>query len=213
MEGVGARLGRSSTRYGPATVFSGPVRKWKKRWVPLAHPSSSASSAASANGVRSHLLLYKWAPVSSPANGAPHPEEPPPRKFRFVPISVIEEQKQEAAEKLDDKNKPNEADPSSQPTQNDSSEKKPDMNDVAMEEAQASDKDDDINQTNLDLNLGLKATDGDLETKSRNTKQDEGDQLVKASTREGAAMKTTTNSETHKKLKRKAVTPDLEMKV
>lgn len=51
-------------------------------------------------------------------------------------ISVIEEQKQEAAEKLDDKNKPNEADPSSQPTQNDSSEKKPDMNDVAMEEAQ-----------------------------------------------------------------------------
>lgn len=51
-------------------------------------------------------------------------------------ISVIEEQKQEAAEKLDDKNKPNEADPSSQPTQNGSSEKKPDMNDVAMEEAQ-----------------------------------------------------------------------------
>ncbi|URD76329.1 hypothetical protein MUK42_09426 [Musa troglodytarum] len=136
MEGVGARLGRSSTRYGPATVFSGPVRKWKKRWVPLSHPSSSASSAASANGVRSHLLLYKWAPVSSRANGAPHPEEPPPRKFRFVPISVIEEQKQEAAEKLDDKNKPNEADPSSQPTQNDSSDKKPDMNDVAMEEAQ-----------------------------------------------------------------------------
>lgn len=78
---------------------------------------------------------------------------------------------------------------------------------------QASDKDDDINQTNLDLNLGLKATDGDLETKSRHTKQDEGDQLVKASTREGAAMKTTTNSETHKKLKRKAVTPDLEMRV
>ncbi|CAL9072593.1 unnamed protein product [Musa textilis] len=298
MEGVGARLGRSSTRYGPATVFSGPVRKWKKRWVPLSHPSSSASSAASANGVRSHLLLYKWAPVSSRANGAPHPEEPPPRKFRFVPvigppssswllisipivklgsflgtvvldpwlflgfifmaflwvcISVIEEQKQEAAEKLDDKNKPNEADPSSQPTQNDSSDKKPDMNDVAMEEAQvmimyfliiylllhlwiiysrddwtdrfirvapkigimfqASDKDDDINQTNLDLNLGLKATDGDLETKSRNTKQDEGDQPVKASTSEGAATKTTTNSETHNKLKRKAVTPDLEMRV
>lgn len=87
MEGVGARLGRSSTRYGPATVFSGPVRKWKKRWVPLSHPSSSASSAASANGARSHLLLYKWAPVSSPANGAPHPEEPPPRKFRFVPVT------------------------------------------------------------------------------------------------------------------------------
>uniref|UniRef100_A0A803M1P3 Uncharacterized protein n=1 Tax=Chenopodium quinoa TaxID=63459 RepID=A0A803M1P3_CHEQI len=30
MEGVGARLGRSSSRYGTTTVFNGPVRKWKK---------------------------------------------------------------------------------------------------------------------------------------------------------------------------------------
>ncbi|RWW59689.1 hypothetical protein BHE74_00033355 [Ensete ventricosum] len=67
------------------------------------------------------------------------------------------------------------------------------------------DKDDDINETNLDLNLGLKTTDGDRETKSRNTKLDEGDQPVKASTSRGAATKTTTNSETHNKLKRKAV--------
>uniref|UniRef100_A0A2P2LEC7 Uncharacterized protein MANES_05G109900 n=1 Tax=Rhizophora mucronata TaxID=61149 RepID=A0A2P2LEC7_RHIMU len=41
MEGVGSRLGRASSRYGPpaaAAVFSGPVRKWKKKWV---HVSSN----------------------------------------------------------------------------------------------------------------------------------------------------------------------------
>ncbi|RWW28696.1 hypothetical protein GW17_00006816 [Ensete ventricosum] len=163
MEVVGGRLGRLSTRYAPATVFSGPVRKWKKRWIPLSAPNSNA--AANADGARSNLLLYKWAPVSSPANGAPQAEEPPPKKFRFVPvtdpllsdgflfrfqlyslvpsqadlvrsISVIEEQKQEAAEKLDDENKPVEADPSLQPNQIDSSDSKPDMNNIAVEEAQ-----------------------------------------------------------------------------
>ena len=45
MEGVGARLGRTSARYGPATTFTGPVRKWRKEWVPVA-----AAAAASANG-------------------------------------------------------------------------------------------------------------------------------------------------------------------
>ncbi|CAK7351581.1 unnamed protein product [Dovyalis caffra] len=138
MEGVGARLGRSSTRYGPATVFSGPVRKWKKRWVHVPPSSSSSnhnsthshhhnatsngisSSAASAaaaavannssssNGNNgSHLLLYKWTPLSqsngssattnnngnynannntaSLSNGET-PEEPPRRKFKYIPL-------------------------------------------------------------------------------------------------------------------------------
>lgn len=85
MEVVGGRLGRLSTRYAPATVFSGPVRKWKKRWIPLSAPNSNA--AANANGARSNLLLYKWAPVSSPANGTPQAEEPPPKKFRYVPVT------------------------------------------------------------------------------------------------------------------------------
>ncbi|KAJ4899758.1 Uncharacterized protein Rs2_13709 [Raphanus sativus] len=68
MEGVGGgRLGRSSTRYGgPATVFTGPVRKWKKKWV---HVSPSAKkhnnhSSSAANGSSSQLLLFKWAPLS-----------------------------------------------------------------------------------------------------------------------------------------------------
>ncbi|KAJ6333755.1 hypothetical protein OIU77_009605 [Salix suchowensis] len=131
MEGVGARLGRSSTRYGPATVFSGPVRKWKKRWVHVTPPSSSsnhinthshhhnatsngtaaANNSNSSNGNNgSHLLLYKWTPLSqsngsssSPAtnNGnsgiddnknnanlanGDAPDEPPRRKFKYIPV-------------------------------------------------------------------------------------------------------------------------------
>ena len=97
MEGVGARLGRSSTRYGgPATVFTGPVRKWKKKWVHIA-PSNAASSNprhshsfsnANANGV-THLKLFKWTPLLN-AN-APDPDqtdddEPPRRKFKYIPV-------------------------------------------------------------------------------------------------------------------------------
>ncbi|KAB5533794.1 hypothetical protein DKX38_016880 [Salix brachista] len=135
MEGVGARLGRSSTRYGPATVFSGPVRKWKKRWVHVTPPSSSsnhinthshhhnatsngtaaANNSNSSNGNNgSHLLLYKWTPLSqsngsssSPAtnNGnsgiddnknnanlanGDAPDEPPRRKFKYIPDKELE---------------------------------------------------------------------------------------------------------------------------
>ncbi|KAF9672145.1 hypothetical protein SADUNF_Sadunf11G0010200 [Salix dunnii] len=147
MEGVGARLGRSSTRYGPATVFSGPVRKWKKRWVHVTPPSSSsnhinnhshhhngtsngtaaANNSNSSNGNNgSHLLLYKWTPLSqsngssSPAtnnNGnsgnddnknnanlsnGDAPDEPPRRKFKYIPsqveVDLLEKQKKEAEE-------------------------------------------------------------------------------------------------------------------
>ncbi|OWM85605.1 hypothetical protein CDL15_Pgr029028 [Punica granatum] len=130
MEGVGARLGRSSTRYGPAVVFTGRVRKWKKRWVHVSPSSapdpsgnakhgtanggsnhsqirslngSSVSSNGSNNG--SHLLLYKWTPLSQSSNGngngngngrggdavsngddsSAAAEEPPKRRFKFVP--------------------------------------------------------------------------------------------------------------------------------
>jgi hypothetical protein len=120
MEGVGARLGRSSTRYGPATVFTGPVRKWKKKWVHVSpsskkdnNNSSSGSAAAAASVVNggsnsdgsngSHLLLYKWAPLSQNGNGnedgksesnspsedtvATVAEDPPRRRFKYVPVS------------------------------------------------------------------------------------------------------------------------------
>ncbi|XP_008798742.2 uncharacterized protein LOC103713552 [Phoenix dactylifera] len=241
MEGVGARLGRSSTRYGPATVFSGPVRKWKKMWVPLSNPNSNASSNAAANGGtattnnHSHLLLYKWTPISSRGNGgaaapaapgkdasaaapAGQPEEPPRRKFRYVPISVIEEQKQEAAVNSEEENKPSDADPSAQPVQADLSDGKPDMNDVSMEEAQATKKDEalaeDSKGTDLNLSLGLNAPDGDGESDPKLAVQgDSTGQLERVNSGEDVEMKSGTNSETDNKLKRKAVTPDLEMRV
>lgn len=78
MEAVGARLGRSSTRYstGPATVFTGPVRKWKKKWVqvqpsdPNHHHCHQAAVNKAVNGISSvsHLLFYKWTPITPNLN-------------------------------------------------------------------------------------------------------------------------------------------------
>lgn len=117
MEGVGARLGRSSTRYGPATVFTGPVRKWKKKWVNVPPSNSNHHHHAAANGTvngsngSSHLLFYKWTPITPSQNkdgnhnnggndsnsgnadsnlsnkdDAIAVEEPPRRKFKYIPV-------------------------------------------------------------------------------------------------------------------------------
>ncbi|KAG0590297.1 hypothetical protein M758_1G094700 [Ceratodon purpureus] len=94
--GLGStRMGsRSSTRHGPASVFQGRVRRWKKAWAPVA-PSTTPSAAAC------RVLLYKWTPVTVPTtNGAKEstPEEPPPAKpLRFLPVSVVLQQKKEEA--------------------------------------------------------------------------------------------------------------------
>lgn len=66
---------------------------------------------------------------------------------------------------------------------------------------------------NLDLNLGLKATYNERETKSRNSGPDEGDQVEKINLSEDMEMNNGTDSEVPNKLKRKAVAPDLEMRV
>lgn len=209
MEGVGARLGRSSTRYGPATVFSGPVRKWKKRWIHVSpsnngssnnnhahqnlNSSSSNGNASSTNGNNgSHLLLYKWTPLSQRDNGGNNnghsinggekdsvkhnmtPDEPPRRKFKYIPIAVLEEQKRaaenEAAENADNDAKPTDTDPSAaEPDpRNDGFDGKPDINDVPMEENQDDEQivRQDLNESTLDLRLGLKAHDGDSDTKT-----------------------------------------------
>lgn len=116
MEGVGARFGRSSTRYGPTTVFTGPVRKWKKKWVNVPPPNSNHHHHTAANGIvngsdgSSHLLFYKWTPIAPSLakensdndnnvsdNGNADPknpdkdagvaaEEPPKRKFKYIPV-------------------------------------------------------------------------------------------------------------------------------
>ncbi|EXB41546.1 hypothetical protein L484_013620 [Morus notabilis] len=222
MEGVGARLGRSS-RYGPATVFNGPVRKWKKKWVHVASPSSSSTPSsnshhhhhhhphlhnASSNGTNgSHLVLYKWTPLTQSQNAAitptgppPPPTTPPPLQrslpgansntFRLTPhlgylyynaiccfkyylqmIAVLEEQKddsaeEEAAEKTMDEAKPIDAD---QSTKDENLDEKPDINDVPMEETQETNKvvRQDLNESTLDLSLGLNAHDGDNDTDSK----------------------------------------------
>ncbi|XVE87700.1 hypothetical protein DITRI_Ditri19aG0008700 [Diplodiscus trichospermus] len=194
MEGVGARLGRSSTRYGPATVFTGPVRKWKKKWVHVS-PSNSGSNNSnnnhsqnhhSSNGTSngnngSHLVLYKWTPLSQSQNNnnsngnnnsskddaVAAPEEPPRRKFKYIPIAVLEEEKREAAENeaaeyVDDEAKPSETDPTAEPTsRNDGFDEKPDINDVPMDESEEDNKivRQDLNESTLDLSLGLTAHD------------------------------------------------------
>ncbi|KAA0049811.1 hybrid signal transduction protein dokA isoform X2 [Cucumis melo var. makuwa] len=101
MEGIGSRLGRVSSRYGPAaTVFNGPVRKWKKKWV-LASSSSSGLNYQTSSHSQSNaqkLLLCRWTPIHPPTSSeadetSPPPDEPPKRKFRYTPIAVLEEQK------------------------------------------------------------------------------------------------------------------------
>lgn len=84
MEGVGARFGRSSTRYGgPATVFTGPVRKWKKKWSPVTnnkHPQNT-------NGTTSCLLLYKWTPYDVNVSDSKKTKaELPRRRFKYIPV-------------------------------------------------------------------------------------------------------------------------------
>lgn len=105
MEGVGARFGRSSTRYGPTTVFTGPVRRWKKKWIHVSsnknnHQTTTAAANGGVNGSNgSHLLLLKWRPITASQNnssdekdGDPNKdevvpiEEPRKRKFKFIPV-------------------------------------------------------------------------------------------------------------------------------
>ncbi|KAF8048978.1 hypothetical protein N665_2338s0007 [Sinapis alba] len=194
MEGVGGRLGRSSTRYGgPATVFTGPVRKWKKKWVHVSPSTKKHNTSSSANG--SHLLFFKWAPLSqnnedgkseslSPsqdplevaAAGDPLPRR---RSFKYVPIAVLEEQKNQVTEiEEDDKVEEDDnaeeeqkkeieedasaAEPSDKKAQ---IEEKPDMNDVPMEDNQEEEKTvrQDLNESTKDSGLNLNANDVDSE--------------------------------------------------
>ncbi|KAL1562510.1 B-cell CLL/lymphoma 7 protein family member B-like [Salvia divinorum] len=200
MEGVGARFGRSSTRFsGPATVFTGPVRKWKKKWVYVPPPNSShhhhTASNGNANGSNgsSHLQFYKWTPIASsqskdgsnndsnggdngnaePKDGDVAVEKPPKRRFKYIPIVVLEEQKVESSEQMEDENKSSE-DTSDAIEATSRGDEKPDMNDVPMDENQVNiasetnrEERQDLNVSTLDLSLGLTAHDGENESESR----------------------------------------------
>ncbi|KAL0310762.1 UNVERIFIED_CONTAM: hypothetical protein Sangu_2370900 [Sesamum angustifolium] len=207
MEGVGARLGRSSTRYGPTTVFTGPVRRWKKKWVHVPPPSSNHHHHTAANGTvngsngSSHLLLYKWTPMApsqpkdsshNDSNGgnadakisnkddAVAAEELPKKKFKYIPIIVLEEQKNESSEQLEDETEPIETEGNTveASSKRDGYDGKPNINDVPMDENQATEKNpvkrQDLNESTLDLSLGLKAHDGENESKSKANKIKDG---------------------------------------
>ncbi|KAL6544707.1 hypothetical protein OROMI_023569 [Orobanche minor] len=188
MEGVGARLGRSSTRYGPTPVFTGPVRKWKKKWVDVPPPNSNHHNHTASNGSNgsTHLLLFKWTPavpiqtqdsnndINDTNNGNAESnhddgvasEEPPRRKFKYIPIVVLEEQNDEFSEQMEDETKPIDSNTNNVEATSESEgyDEKPNMNDVPMDEYQATKKNpverQDLNVSTLDLSLGFNADDG-----------------------------------------------------
>ncbi|KAJ8562601.1 hypothetical protein K7X08_031053 [Anisodus acutangulus] len=128
MDGVGARLGRSSARYAPTTVFTGPVRRWKKKWIHGTPPNSVnnhhnlTTTNGGVNGSNgSHLLLFKWIPITASQNNNGNTdssvenddvlgEVPRKLKFKYIPINVLEELKNDASEQDEDEIKPIESD-------------------------------------------------------------------------------------------------------
>ncbi|XP_061983428.1 uncharacterized protein LOC133703046 isoform X2 [Populus nigra] len=101
MEGVGSRMGRTSSRYGlsaTATVVNGPVRKWKRKWVHVSpSPTLNYRNNNPSNGHNdqnnngSRLLLCRWTPLTPAAATSTTTEDPPKRKFRYTPIAVLKE--------------------------------------------------------------------------------------------------------------------------
>ncbi|KAM1168572.1 hypothetical protein PS1_030581 [Malus domestica] len=174
MEGLGSRLGRASSRYGQtATVFNGPVRRWKKRWVHVSSSSPSLTyqnphSQSNNNGNNSRLVLCRWtaiSPANSPAEPAAAPDEPPRRKFRYTPVSVVEEHKKGIQKKVGDAEKTSEVDESVTPS--DEMHVKPNIGQIMKEQDEESDENQsglqDSNRSHLDLDLGLKGHSSNLD--------------------------------------------------
>lgn len=91
---------------GNVNHFTGPVRRWEKKWV---HVSSSLPSTLKrrkqSNGPKpdkSSLLLCKWTPLSAADKTS---GELPRRKFRYTPIAVMEDEKKLAAKRVVDDDK------------------------------------------------------------------------------------------------------------
>jgi hypothetical protein len=114
------------------------------------------------------------------------------RRRRYVPVSVAEDQRQESA-KSDDENKANDGEPSS--TETEQSNGKTNIDDTFMDESQASDEvrdsGDNVGGTDLNLNFGPKDPNGDSECVT-------GEQHEVL---------------TEHRLKRKSVSPDLEIRM
>ncbi|XP_062015321.1 uncharacterized protein LOC133731893 [Rosa rugosa] len=175
MEGAGSRLSRASSRYGPTTtVFSGPVRRWKKKWVHVPPSPSSFSSRSQSNARNndnsSRLLLCRWTPISSaPNSAAAEPgsgEERPRRKFRYTPVVLLEEQRKAVEKRIEDMEDAENASEGDQSTVlSDKMYGKSNADQVKEQEAEELDNNgsqaSSIN--NLNLDLGLQGHSGNLE--------------------------------------------------
>ncbi|KAF5461143.1 hypothetical protein F2P56_020962 [Juglans regia] len=167
MEGVGSRLGRASSRYGPsATVFSGPVRKWKKKWVHVSQSRFNYHSSHSQSNGSSRLLLCRWTPISpstvSETTSAGSADEPPRRKFRYTPIAVLEEQKKAYIKHAEDEGNKIQTDHYL----------KLNIDEVPKKETQESDNNilglQDSNISHLDLGLCLKGHNSNVDSVGQN---------------------------------------------
>ncbi|CAH9093471.1 unnamed protein product [Cuscuta epithymum] len=205
MEGVGARFGRVSSRYGPPTVFTGRVRKWRKKWVRVAPRSSANNSNAVHNRAAanseineingSRLSLLKWTPITPSQNNTnitgsgaadengnsdssvkhdPVDEEQPKRRFKYIPVALLEEQKNESIEIADDETNPIESETDAHKTTGaDGLEENPDINDAPVEESQEDSEQKDLNESAFGLSLDLNAQDAEDDTDLK-TNQTEG---------------------------------------
>ncbi|CAA0832426.1 Unknown protein [Striga hermonthica] len=132
MEGV--KQGRAYSRYAAETPtsppFTGPVRKWKKQWVPVTANSSNRTPP---------LLLCRWVPLPDDA----HP--PPARRFRYTPVAALIDRSKQTAVGSEDsvivRDQPN--DEQTIRNESDSVLEKPAAEDIPGEEAEEWNEDDD----------------------------------------------------------------------
>ncbi|KAK7301991.1 hypothetical protein RJT34_12868 [Clitoria ternatea] len=96
METVGSRFSRASSHCGTPFMFSGPVRKWKKKWVHVT-PSSFHNTYHShyhnttiTNNANAsfRLFLCRWTPTTVDDAFNNLSDEPPRRKFYYTPVSL-----------------------------------------------------------------------------------------------------------------------------
>ncbi|KAJ7960831.1 Golgin family A protein [Quillaja saponaria] len=161
MEAVSSRMSRASSRYGTTTVFSGPVRKWKKKWVHVSSPTvsyKSQSNGKNNNNGGSRLLLCRWTPITSSSSisgetdnsSGAVADDPPRRRFRYTPIAVLQEQKNAVIKKPENEY-------AARPTNmTNGMYENPNISEVLKKETQGS------NISHLDLGLCLKGHTGDL---------------------------------------------------
>lgn len=157
------------------------------------HRSAPNSEVNEINGSR--LSLLKWTPITPSQNntsanggggdengasdGSAKPdvvneEELPKRRFKYIPIALLEEQKNESIEIAEDETNGIESETdANKTTRADGLEENPDINDVPMQESQEATEQQDLNESAFGLSLDLNAQDGEDDPDSK-TNQPKG---------------------------------------